>query len=82
MALADISFAPIGAHARTTASPLRRFARRARGMATAIGTAFRPGRGGPGRPANLADLPDRLKQDIGLPPGLFGPPERHWSDYR
>jgi hypothetical protein len=80
MALADISLGPIGTHARTTASSLRRFVRRALGTATAIATALRPARNG--RPVDVANLSDRLRNDIGLPPGLFGPPDRHWSDYR
>ena len=55
---------------------------RAIGMATAIVTARRPGPGGNGRPVDVANLSDRMKRDVGLPPGLFGPPDRHWSDYR
>ena len=82
MALADISAGPIGSHSRTTASPLRRLFGRAFGLVTAIAMAFRPGRMGPDRPIDVADLSDRMKQDIGLPPGLFGPPARIWSDYR
>ena len=55
---------------------------RALRIATAIAAALRSGGGRTGRPLDPANLPGWLKQDIGLPPGLFGPRDRHWSDYR
>lgn len=82
MSLSDASHDAFRIHARTTASPLRRFFRRALGLVTATATALRPGRDGNGRLVDVADLPDRLRHDIGLPPGLFGKPDQHWSDYR
>ena len=55
---------------------------RALGIAAAIATVLRAGRDTTGRLLDPANLPDRMKHDIGLPSGRFGTSERHWSDYR
>ncbi len=55
---------------------------RARGIATAVASVLRPGGDRTERLLDPANLPDRMKHDIGLPPGLFGTGDRCWSDYR
>ena len=55
---------------------------RAVGIAAAIAAALLPGHCRNRHLLDPANFPDRLKHDIGLPPGLVGPPDRHWSDYR
>jgi hypothetical protein len=54
---------------------------RALGIGRAIAIFFRPRRDR-GRLLDQANLPDRMKHDIGLPLGLFGSADRHWADYR